>query len=125
MDGDDAAHEDLPRARTPGRARDLSRTRSTRRRSADTGRRHHIGDAPDVMNVIRPDGTRGTTRTSPIQLADRNDARLDQLVDELVADMERAAAALDFEGAAHLRDEVAAARAEVARRAASASSPGG
>ncbi len=77
------------------------------------------------MNVIRPDGTRGTTRTSPIQLADRNDARLDQLVDELVADMQRAAVALDFEGAAHLRDEVAAARAEVARRGAAASSPGG
>lgn len=68
------------------------------------------------MNVIRPDGTRGTTRTSPIQLADRNDARLQRLVDELVADMGRAAAAMDFEQAAHLRDEVAAARAEVSRR---------
>lgn len=91
-----------------------------RRRTADTGRRHHIGDAPDVMSVLRPDGTRGTTRTSPIQLADRNGARLQHLLDELLADMGRAAADLDFEGAAHLRDEVAAARAEIARRAASA-----
>ncbi len=69
------------------------------------------------MNVIRPDGTRGTTRTSPIQLADRNDAQLQRLVEELAAHMGRAAAAMDFEQAAHLRDEVTAARAELARRA--------
>lgn len=72
------------------------------------------------MSVLRPDGSRGTTRTSPIQLADRNDTRLQQLLDELVTAMGRAAADLDFERAAHLRDEVAAARAETARRAGSA-----
>ena len=129
VDGDGATGDPPPgtpptgseppgRGRPPSRARDLSRTRSAaRRRTADTGRRHHIGNAPAVMSVLRPDGTRGTTRTAPIQLADHNDAQLQHLLDELVADMGRAAAALDFEGAAHLRDEVAAARAEVARRA--------
>ena len=120
--GEDDGPQLPPPART-SRARDLSRARRPRPRAAETGRRHHIGDAPAVMSVLRPDGTVGTTRTAPIQLADRNDAQLAQLGEELGADMARAAAETDFEEAAHLRDEVAAVRAEQARRLAGRDDP--
>lgn len=105
-----------PPPATSSRARDLSRARRPRPRSRETGRRHHIGDAPAVMSVLRPDGTVGTTRTAPIQLADRNDAQLRALAEQLAQEMAAAAAATDFEQAAHLRDEVAAARRELDRR---------
>jgi excinuclease UvrABC nuclease subunit len=68
------------------------------------------------MQVLRPDGTVGTTRTSAVQLADKSTAALGLLADQLAAQMAAAAAALDFEEAAHLRDEVAAVRAELDRR---------
>ena len=92
-------------------ARRLSRTRSPRAKLPDTGRRHHIGDAPDVLPFVRPDGTVGTTRTSPIQLKDRSVAALERLQERLEKEMSAAAADLDFELAAHLRDEVEAVRA--------------
>ena len=105
-----------PPPATSGRARDLSRARRPRPKARETGRRHHIGDAPAVMSVLRPDGSVGTTRTSPVQLADRNDAQLARLGEDLAQDMARAAAAMEFEEAAHLRDEVAAVRTEQERR---------
>ena len=113
--GGDGERQQPPPA-TTSRARDLSRARRPRPKPPETGRRHHIGDAPAVMSVLRPDGSVGTTRTSPVQLADRNDAQLVRLGEDLARDMARAAAAMEFEDAAHLRDEVAAVRAEQERR---------
>jgi len=107
----------LPPAGT-GRARRLTRTGSSRRTVADTGRRHHIGDAPDRLQVLGPDGTVGWTRTSPLQLKDKSVAGLQRLAGELEQEMASAAADLDFESAAHLRDEADAVRAELGRRSA-------
>jgi excinuclease UvrABC helicase subunit UvrB len=90
--------------------------RRVRARVNDAGRVHHIGTAPELMPVLRPDGTAGTTRTSLIQLRHRTDLQLTSLADLLVTEMGAAAAALDYEQAAHLRDELANVRAEQARR---------
>ena len=90
--------------------------RRVRARVNDAGRVHHIGTAPDVMPVLGPDGTVGTTRTSVIQLRHRTDRQLTTLADQLLAEMGAAAAALDYEQAAHLRDELANVRAEQGRR---------
>jgi excinuclease UvrABC helicase subunit UvrB len=99
-----------------GRGRDLSRTRKARSAPAETGRKHHLGAAPEHMPVWLPDGTITTTRTSAAQLADLTPARLARLHDRITAEMSAAAAELDFEKAAHLRDEAAAVDAELARR---------
>lgn len=82
----------------------------------DTGRRHHIGQAPPLLPFVRPDGTTGTTRTSPVQLSDMPVSGLERLAAQLAAEMGLASAALDFEAAAQLRDEAAAVRAELDRR---------
>lgn len=98
--------------------RELSRRRSTRRRYPDTGRRHHLGAAPPRMPVYGPDGSIvATTRTSAHQLASLTVLQLDRLGDTLRTEMAGAAAALDFELAAGVRDELAAVTAERARRA--------
>jgi excinuclease UvrABC helicase subunit UvrB len=68
------------------------------------------------MPVWLPDGTIIATRTSAAQLADQNQAQLGRLLTRLRAEMSAAAAELDFEQAAFLRDEVAAVEAELARR---------
>jgi excinuclease UvrABC helicase subunit UvrB len=68
--------------------------------------------------VLRADGTVVTTRTSPLQLADLTDAQVSRLAATIEAEMSHAAAALEFELAAHLREEVAAARRELDRRTA-------
>jgi len=81
-----------------------------RRKAPDTGRRHHIGAAPEVMTVWKPDGTISTTRTAPVQLADRSVPQLDRLLARLEREMAAAAARMDFEAAAHLRDEAEAVR---------------
>jgi excinuclease UvrABC helicase subunit UvrB len=107
--------EPLPAA---GRARDLTRARRPRPQAADTGRRHHIGDAPAVMTVLRADGTVGTTRTAPIQLRDKTVEQVERLAAVIETEMTDAASSLDFETAAHLRDELQAAREELARRGA-------
>lgn len=88
----------------------------TSRKAADTGRRHHIGAVPEFMPVWRPDGTIGRTRTTPAQLSDRSVPRLQALLAELEREMAHAAEELEFEQAGYLRDEVAAVRAELARR---------
>jgi len=100
----------------PGRARELTRTTVTRPQSRDTGRRHHIGAAPPVLAVLRPDGTTGHTRTAPVQLVDQTAAQLERLAARLTEQMAGAAQRLDFEAAAEFRDEVQAARRELARR---------
>ena len=102
---------------TQGRARDLSRTRTVRPRVTDTGRRHHIGSAPAVLPVLREDGSVGATHTSRGQLADLTERQLTRLADRLESEMRRAAAAADYEEAADRRDEVAAVRQELQRRA--------
>ncbi len=107
-----ATNDDQP----PGRARELTRRPSPRPVTHDTGRRHHIGSAPPVLAVLRPDGTTGITRTAPVQLIDQPAAALDRLAAELAQEMAAAADVLDFEGAAHLRDEIRAVQDEVARR---------
>jgi excinuclease UvrABC nuclease subunit len=88
---------------------------------AETGRKHHMGAAPELMPVWLPDGTITTTRTSAAQLADQTLAQLTRLRTRLGAEMADAAAELDFERAAHLRDETAAVDAEIQRRAAAGS----
>lgn len=99
-----------------GRARDLVRTRTTRARLPDTGRRHHIGAAPAELTVLGADGTVRRTRTTPGQLADKTAPQLAGLLSTLRAEMTAAAGRLDFEEAAALRDEVALVEAEIAGR---------
>ena len=105
----------LPAGRT-GRGRELSRRRTSRTPLTDTGRRHHIGAAPSELVLRREDGTMVVTRTAAIQLADQTDAQLAVLAERIESEMSRAAAALEFEQAAHLREEAAAARRELATR---------
>ncbi|HEX8094378.1 UvrB/UvrC motif-containing protein [Jatrophihabitans sp.] len=100
-----------------GRGRDLV-GRRRRRRPADTGRIHHLGAAPRLMPVLREDGVETATRTAAVQLAARTRWELEQLLDDISAEMAAAAAALDFERAGRLRDELARARAELDRRSA-------
>jgi excinuclease UvrABC helicase subunit UvrB len=99
-----------------GPARDPSRTRSAKRRAPETGRRHHIGEVPNVVTVFKPDGTVTTTRTSLLQLRDKTVAQLHRLAKSIESDMAKAADSLDFEAAAHLRDELEAVRREVGSR---------
>ena len=67
----------------------------------------------------RADGTVDVTRTAPVQLADQTDAQLAALAERIESEMRRASQALDFEKAAHLREEAAAARLELHRRTSS------
>ncbi|MEJ5913199.1 hypothetical protein [Pseudokineococcus sp. 1T1Z-3] len=102
---------------SPGRARDLVRGRRRPPRTPDPGgRRHHMGDVPERMPVLRPDGTAGTTRTSVVQLTAATVRRLKDLEAELDAEMRTMAADGRYEEAAWARDELAAARDELARR---------
>jgi hypothetical protein len=119
---DDETPQRIPEVRT-GRARELSRGSVKRPAPPDTGRRHHIGAAPAelvMLGVLGADGADGvtrTTRTAPIQLADLNDSQLRTLATRIESEMARAADALDFELAAHLREEAAAVHRELDRRA--------
>lgn len=115
-----SAEDGEPPGATPrpsiGRARDLSRTRTTKPQLRNTGRRHHIGEVPAVITVIKPDGTVATTRTSALQLKDQTVGALTRLADVIEAEMRQSAASLQFELAAHLRDELDAVRRELASR---------
>jgi excinuclease UvrABC helicase subunit UvrB len=97
-------------------ARDLVRKRSGDYRAPDTGRMHHIGAAPESVPVHTEDGVR-VARTTAWQLADRTALQLRRQADTTRERMGAAAEALDFEGAAQLRDELAAVEAELASRA--------
>ena len=100
-------------------ARELSRRRRGRRTYAETGRRHHLGAAPERMPLYGPDGSIvGTTRTSAHQLASMTPFQLDSLRTRVVAEMTAAATAEDFERAGELRDELTPLAAEIAARSA-------
>ncbi len=113
-----------------GRARDLV-GRRRQRRVPETGRVHHLGAAPAVMPVLGGDGSSataetadspappetGSTRTAAVQLASRTQWELQRLLADIGTEMAAAAAALDFEAAARLRDELARVQAEMDRRA--------
>jgi hypothetical protein len=110
-----------------GRARDLV-GRRRQRRVPETGRVHHLGAAPAVMPVLGDDDTRpaesagsagtavASTRTAAVQLASRTRWELERLLADIGTEMATAAAALDFETAARLRDELARVQAELDRR---------
>ena len=100
-----------------GRARDLVGKRRPRK-APDTGRVHHLGAAPRLMPVLEENGAETATRTAAVQLASRTRWELEQLLADIDAEMAAAAAALDFERAGQLRDELLRVRAELARRAA-------
>ena len=72
------------------------------------------------MPVFGPDGPAQPTRTSAVQLAAATLTELERLHAVIVAEMTAASVALDFEEAARLRDEAAAAHAEMAHRIAAA-----
>jgi hypothetical protein len=114
------ANEDLDAEPPPRRARDLTRPRAVKRRLPDSGRRHHLGATPATMPVFEPDGPAGPTRTGNVQLTAATVTGLERLHAAIIAEMTAASSALDFEGAARLRDEAAAAHAEIARRIAAA-----
>lgn len=96
-------------------ARDLVRKRSGTYRGPDTGRMHHIGAAPDAVPVHTAEGV-VVGRTTSWQLADRTVAQLEEQRVSAAAQMAQAAADLDFEAAARLRDDLAALAAELQRR---------
>jgi len=98
-----------------GRARDLvGRRRPSKPR--DTGRVHHLGAAPEAMPVLDDSGAETSTRTAAVQLASRTRWELDRLLADIAAEMAEAAAALNFELAAGLRNELVQVQAELDRR---------
>jgi excinuclease UvrABC helicase subunit UvrB len=98
------------------RARDLVRKRRGDYRAPDTGRHHHLGGAPARMPLHDRDGVRDT-ETTAVQLASRTVSQLQAQRARLAAVMAEASAALDFERAAAVRDDLARVDAELARRA--------
>lgn len=96
-------------------ARDLVRKRRGDYRAPETGRHHHIGAAPENQPMLGADGME-YVGTSPVQLAARTIAQLRQQKSRLEAEMAQASAALEFERAAGLRDDVTAVDAELTRR---------
>lgn len=100
-------------------ARDLVRGHRRAGRVPDTGRRHHIGSAPEVVPLHTPTGVE-LTRVTAWQLADRTPAQLAAQRTATAERMRRAAEELDFETAARRRDDLAAVEAELSRRAAPA-----
>jgi excinuclease UvrABC helicase subunit UvrB len=97
-------------------ARDLTRRRRGDYRAAETGRHHHLGGAPQKMPLHDDDGAR-YTETTAVQLASRTVAQLQAQREQLASDMAQASAALDFERAAAVRDDLVRVDAELARRA--------
>jgi excinuclease UvrABC helicase subunit UvrB len=97
-------------------ARDLVRRRRGDYRAADTGRHHHLGGAPERMPLHDEDGAR-YTETTPVQLASRTVPQLRAQRETLAARMAEASAALDFERAAAVRDDLARVDGELDRRA--------
>jgi hypothetical protein len=97
-------------------ARDLVRKRRGDYRAPDTGRHHHLGGAPERMPLHDEDGAR-YTETTAVQLASRTVPQLQAQREALATVMTEASAALDFERAAAVRDDLARVDAELARRA--------
>lgn len=67
------------------------------------------------MPVLRDEGDTAT-RTAAVQLASRTRWELGQLLSDLNAEMAAAAAALDFERAGRLRDDLVRVQEELDRR---------
>lgn len=96
-------------------ARDLVRKRSRSYRRDETGRHHHIGAAPERQPLLTDEGAT-LIGTSAVQLASRTVAQLQQQRHRLEAQMAAAAADLQFEQAARLRDDLTAVDEELERR---------
>ena len=96
-------------------ARDLVRKRRGTYKPPDTGRHHHLGGAPQRMPLHDEDGVRAT-ETTAVQLASRTVAQLRAQRQRLAEVMAEASAALDFERAAAVRDDLLRVDAELARR---------
>lgn len=96
-------------------ARDLVRKRSRSYHRDETGRHHHIGAAPERQPLLTDEGAT-LIGTSAVQLASRTVAQLHQQRDRIEAQMTMAAADLQFEQAARLRDDLTAVAEELARR---------
>ena len=103
-------------------ARDLVRKRRRSYAAPDTGRRHHIGSAPEAVPLHTAAGV-DVTRVTAWQLADRTPAQLTAQQGSTASAMRAAAEALDFEAAARLRDELTAVEEEINRRAARPADP--
>ena len=101
-------------------ARDLVRRRRGVYRAPETGRHHHIGAAPDRQPLLGDDGSAADgpryVEAAAVQLAQRTVAQLQRQRERTRAQMAEAARDLDFEGAAGLRDALAAIGAELVRR---------
>ena len=96
-------------------ARDLVRKRRGDYRAPETGRHHHIGAAPELQPLLGEDGSQ-YVETAAVQLAERTVAQLERQRDRTRTRMDSAAAELDFETAARLRDALAAVEGELLRR---------
>jgi excinuclease UvrABC helicase subunit UvrB len=96
-------------------ARDLVRKRRGSYQAPDTGRHHHLGGAPEKMPLHDADGAR-YTETTAVQLASRTVPQMEAQRAALVLQMAEASAALDFERAAAVRDDLARVDGELARR---------
>ncbi len=96
-------------------ARDLVRRRSRSYKAPETGRHHHIGAAPELQPVLGDEGAE-YLETSAVQLASRTVAQLEHSRERLARALAGAAAALRFEEAAALRDDLDRVDAELARR---------
>jgi excinuclease UvrABC helicase subunit UvrB len=97
-------------------ARDLVRKRRGVYTAPETGRHHHLGGAPVQMPLHDEDGAR-YTETTAVQLASRTVPQLQAQREQLAEAMTQASAALDFERAAAVRDDLSRVDAELARRA--------
>lgn len=97
-------------------ARDLVRKRRGVYTAPETGRHHHLGGAPERM-PLHDDGGARYTETTAVQLASRTVPQLQAQRASLAEAMAEASAALDFERAAAVRDDLARVDAELARRA--------
>lgn len=101
-------------------ARDLVRKRRGVYTAPETGRHHHLGGAPERMPLhdsTRPDDGARYTETTAVQLASRTVPQLQAQRASLADVMAEASAALDFERAAAVRDDLTRVDAELARRA--------
>ena len=98
-------------------ARDHVRKRSRTYKAPETGRHHHIGSAPELQPVLGEDGAASYSETSPVQLAARTVAQLEEQRTRTSRAMAQAAEDLRFEDAAALRDDLDRIDAELVRRA--------
>ena len=108
---DDPKRDDLKPS-----ARDLVRRRRGVYTAPETGRHHHLGGAPETMPLHDDDGAR-YTETTVVHLASRTVPQLQAQRAQLAATMAEASAALDFERAAAVRDDLVRVDAELSRRA--------